>query len=129
MITTPYIKMTGFTDVELYLCVPRYPSVARNDCLIGPCALFPCCQIPEVYTPLLERLLVVQIDSFPQYSERMQIVCCRSILKVLVAMASKGPVLWSFISSVGMLIMSTIVMQSSTGYDVCCRGQTAVDNL
>ncbi|KAJ0059871.1 hypothetical protein NL108_014572, partial [Boleophthalmus pectinirostris] len=57
-------------------------------------------KIPEVYTPLLERLLVVQIDSFPQYSERMQITCCRAILKVLVAMASKGPVLWSFISSV-----------------------------
>ncbi|KAM6971354.1 DNA-dependent protein kinase catalytic subunit isoform 1-T1 [Tautogolabrus adspersus] len=57
-------------------------------------------KIPEVYTPLLERLLVVQIDSFPQYSERMQSACYRSILKVLVAMASKGPVLWSFISSV-----------------------------
>ncbi|KAK7881228.1 hypothetical protein WMY93_029637 [Mugilogobius chulae] len=57
-------------------------------------------KIPEVYTPLLERLLVVQIDSFPQYSERMQITCCRAVLKVLVAMASKGPVLWSFISSV-----------------------------
>ncbi|KAM4606662.1 DNA-dependent protein kinase catalytic subunit [Polymixia lowei] len=57
-------------------------------------------KIPEVYTPLLERLLVVQIDTFPQYSERMQYACSRSILKVLVAMASKGPVLWSFISSV-----------------------------
>ncbi|KAM9337515.1 DNA-dependent protein kinase catalytic subunit [Symphorus nematophorus] len=57
-------------------------------------------KIPEVYTPLLERLLVVQIDSFPQYSEKMQNTCCRAILKVLVAMASKGPVLWSFISSV-----------------------------
>ncbi|XP_069007483.1 DNA-dependent protein kinase catalytic subunit [Embiotoca jacksoni] len=57
-------------------------------------------KIPEVYTPLLERLLVVQIDSYPQCSERMQTACCRSILKVLVAMASKGPVLWSFISSV-----------------------------
>ncbi|MEQ2314116.1 hypothetical protein AMECASPLE_008745, partial [Ameca splendens] len=57
-------------------------------------------KIPEVYTPLLERLLVVQIDSFPQYSERMQFACSRSILKVFVAVASKGPVLWSFISSV-----------------------------
>ncbi|XP_034415705.1 DNA-dependent protein kinase catalytic subunit [Cyclopterus lumpus] len=57
-------------------------------------------KIPEVYTPLLERLLVVQIDSFPQYSKRMQTACCRSILKVLVAIASKGPVLWGFISSV-----------------------------
>ena len=54
-----------------------------------------------MYTPLLERLLVVQIDSYPQYSERMQSACGRAILKVLVAMASKGPVLWSFISSVG----------------------------
>ncbi|XP_061121318.1 DNA-dependent protein kinase catalytic subunit isoform X2 [Syngnathus typhle] len=57
-------------------------------------------KVPEVYTPLLERLVVVQIDSFPQYSEKMQITCCRAIIKVLVAMASKGPVLWSFISSV-----------------------------
>uniref|UniRef100_A0A3Q1J9C8 DNA-dependent protein kinase catalytic subunit n=1 Tax=Anabas testudineus TaxID=64144 RepID=A0A3Q1J9C8_ANATE len=57
-------------------------------------------KIPELYTPLLERLIVVQIDSFPQYSDRMQTTCSRSILKVLVAIASKGPVLWSFISSV-----------------------------
>ncbi|XP_068566169.1 DNA-dependent protein kinase catalytic subunit [Cebidichthys violaceus] len=64
------------------------------------CVLVHLDKIPEVYTPLLERLLVVQIDSFPQYSERMQTACCRSILKVLVAVASKGPVLWGFISSV-----------------------------
>lgn len=67
-----------------------------------------CAQVPEVYTPLLERLLVVQIDSFPQYSERMQFACSRSILKVFVAVASKGPVLWSFISSVGMLSQQTL---------------------
>uniref|UniRef100_A0A8C7SFV7 DNA-dependent protein kinase catalytic subunit n=1 Tax=Oncorhynchus mykiss TaxID=8022 RepID=A0A8C7SFV7_ONCMY len=60
-------------------------------------------KIPEVYTPVLERLLVVQIDSFPQYSVRMQPTCTRAIVKVLVAMASKGPVFWSFISSVGEL--------------------------
>lgn len=60
-------------------------------------------QVPEVYTPVLERLLVVQVESFPQYSEKMQSACCRSILKVLVAMASKGPVMWGFISSVGAL--------------------------
>lgn len=59
-----------------------------------------------MYTPLLERLLVVQIDSYPQYSERMQGACCKSILKVLVATASKGPVLWSFISSVGTLVVT-----------------------
>ncbi|KAJ3611495.1 hypothetical protein NHX12_021510 [Muraenolepis orangiensis] len=64
------------------------------------CVLIHLDKIPEVYTPLLERLLVVQMDSYPQYSERMQIACGRAILKVLVAMASKGPVLWSFISSV-----------------------------
>lgn len=58
-------------------------------------------QIPEVYTPVLERLLVVQMDSFPQYSQRMQYATCRSIIKVFVAMAVRGPVLWSFTSSVG----------------------------
>ncbi|TNN65126.1 DNA-dependent protein kinase catalytic subunit [Liparis tanakae] len=70
-------------------------------------------KIPEVYTPLLERLLVVQIDSFPQYGERMQVVCCRSILKVLVAMASKGPVLWGFISSVGRSPMCTMHLKAT----------------
>ncbi|XP_067836012.1 DNA-dependent protein kinase catalytic subunit isoform X2 [Heptranchias perlo] len=57
-------------------------------------------KIPGVYTPVLERLLVVQIDGFPQYSVRMQPVCCRSIVKVFIALAGKGPVLWSFISTV-----------------------------
>lgn len=57
-------------------------------------------RIPEVYTPVLERLLVVQMDSFPQYSQRMQNATCRSIVKVFIAMAVRGPVLWSFTSSV-----------------------------
>ncbi|XP_029447109.1 DNA-dependent protein kinase catalytic subunit isoform X2 [Rhinatrema bivittatum] len=56
--------------------------------------------IPEVYTPVLERLLVVQIDSFSQYSAKMQSTCCRSIIKVFLALAGKGPVLWNFISTV-----------------------------
>ncbi|XP_058033644.1 DNA-dependent protein kinase catalytic subunit [Ahaetulla prasina] len=56
--------------------------------------------IPEIYTPVLERLMIVQIDSFPQYSARMQTVCCRSIVKVFLALAAKGPVLWSFMSTV-----------------------------
>uniref|UniRef100_A0A8C6YCR5 DNA-dependent protein kinase catalytic subunit n=1 Tax=Naja naja TaxID=35670 RepID=A0A8C6YCR5_NAJNA len=56
--------------------------------------------IPEIYTPVLERLMIVQIDSFPQYSTRMQTVCCWSIVKVFLALAAKGPVLWSFMSTV-----------------------------
>lgn len=56
---------------------------------------------------------MVQLDSFPQYSERMQNACCKSILKVLLAMASKGPVLWGFISSVGMSIMSVMCRKAT----------------
>uniref|UniRef100_A0A8V5FUE0 DNA-dependent protein kinase catalytic subunit n=1 Tax=Melopsittacus undulatus TaxID=13146 RepID=A0A8V5FUE0_MELUD len=56
--------------------------------------------IPEVYTPVLEHLVVLQINSFPQYSEKMQVVCCRSIIKVFLALSEKGPVLWSFVSTV-----------------------------
>ncbi|XP_062426360.1 DNA-dependent protein kinase catalytic subunit [Rhea pennata] len=56
--------------------------------------------IPEVYTPVLEHLVVIQIDSFPQYSEKMQSVCCRSIIKIFLALTGKGPILWSFISTV-----------------------------
>uniref|UniRef100_A0A8C4UCZ7 DNA-dependent protein kinase catalytic subunit n=1 Tax=Falco tinnunculus TaxID=100819 RepID=A0A8C4UCZ7_FALTI len=56
--------------------------------------------IPEVYTPVLEHLVVLQINSFPQYSEKMQLLCCRSIIKVFLALSGKGPVLWSFLSTV-----------------------------
>uniref|UniRef100_A0A8C3U087 DNA-dependent protein kinase catalytic subunit n=1 Tax=Catharus ustulatus TaxID=91951 RepID=A0A8C3U087_CATUS len=56
--------------------------------------------IPEVYTPVLEHLVVLQISSFPQYSEKMQPVCCRSIIKVFLSLSGKGPILWSFISTV-----------------------------
>ncbi|XP_006170510.1 DNA-dependent protein kinase catalytic subunit [Tupaia chinensis] len=56
--------------------------------------------VPEAYTPVLEHLMVVQIDSFPQYSAKMQMVCCRAILKVFLALAEKGPVLWKCISTV-----------------------------
>uniref|UniRef100_A0A803W9J0 DNA-dependent protein kinase catalytic subunit n=1 Tax=Ficedula albicollis TaxID=59894 RepID=A0A803W9J0_FICAL len=56
--------------------------------------------IPEVYTPVLEHLVVLQISSFPQYSEKMQPVCFRSIIKVFLSLSGKGPVLWSFISTV-----------------------------
>ncbi|KAM3927958.1 DNA-dependent protein kinase catalytic subunit [Leptodactylus fuscus] len=56
--------------------------------------------IPEIYTPVLERLLVVQIETFPQYSSKMQYLCSRSIIKVFLSLAGKGPVLWSLISTV-----------------------------
>ncbi|KAM5211726.1 DNA-dependent protein kinase catalytic subunit isoform 1-T1 [Hipposideros larvatus] len=56
--------------------------------------------VPEVYTSVLEHLMVVQIDSFPQYSPKMQLVCCRAIVKVFLALAEKGPVLWNCISTV-----------------------------
>ncbi|KAF3703361.1 DNA-dependent protein kinase catalytic subunit [Channa argus] len=84
-------------------------------------------KIPEVYTPLLERLIVVQIDSFPQYSERMQTVCSRSILKVLVAIASKGPVLWSFISSVENILCNVFVdpLQDSGFFDGAFESQNS----
>ncbi|XP_036194617.1 DNA-dependent protein kinase catalytic subunit [Myotis myotis] len=56
--------------------------------------------VPEVYTSVLEHLMVVQIDSFPQYSPKMQLVCCKAIVKVFLALAEKGPVLWNCINTV-----------------------------
>ncbi|XP_036089192.1 DNA-dependent protein kinase catalytic subunit [Rousettus aegyptiacus] len=56
--------------------------------------------VPEVYTSVLEHLMVVQIDRFPQYSPKMQSVCCRAIVKVFLALAEKGPVLGNCISTV-----------------------------
>uniref|UniRef100_A0A8U8BGC8 DNA-dependent protein kinase catalytic subunit n=1 Tax=Geospiza parvula TaxID=87175 RepID=A0A8U8BGC8_GEOPR len=57
-------------------------------------------KVPEVYTPVLEHLVVLQINSFPQYTEKMQLVCCRSIIKVFLSLSGKGAVLWTFISTV-----------------------------
>ncbi|XP_023688567.2 DNA-dependent protein kinase catalytic subunit isoform X1 [Paramormyrops kingsleyae] len=56
--------------------------------------------IPEVYTPVLEHLLVLQIDCFPQYSPKMMSACSCCIIKIFMAMARKGPVLWNFLSTV-----------------------------
>ena len=115
-------------------------EIHTNDFLIWSPASCPWPQVPEVYTPLLERLLVVQIDSFPQFSERMQTTCCRSILKVLVAIASKGPVLLSFIGSVGtVILMTTLYLNqmakafyaetfgiAASNIFNCCKQQAAV---
>ncbi|KAF3836111.1 hypothetical protein F7725_028669 [Dissostichus mawsoni] len=73
-------------------------------------------QLPSFLDSIASVLIHLdKIDNFPQYSERVQSVCCRSILKVLVAMASKGPVLWSFISSVGPRWWSISISQMRTG--------------
>uniref|UniRef100_A0A8C0RSE2 DNA-dependent protein kinase catalytic subunit n=1 Tax=Canis lupus familiaris TaxID=9615 RepID=A0A8C0RSE2_CANLF len=56
-------------------------------------------RVPEVYTPVLEHLMVAQIDSFPQYSPKMQSVCCKALVKVFLALGGKGPVLWNCIST------------------------------
>lgn len=37
----------------------------------------------------------------------MQLVCCKSIVKVFLALAGKGPVLWSFMSTVGEFLIIT----------------------
>ncbi|KAK1173766.1 DNA-dependent protein kinase catalytic subunit [Acipenser oxyrinchus oxyrinchus] len=87
-----YLTETDTEDDNVYQLPSFLDSIAS--------VIFHLDRIPEVYTPVLERLLVVQIDSFPQYSPRMQPVCCRSIVKVFIALAGKGPVLWSFISTV-----------------------------
>ncbi|MBN3311515.1 PRKDC kinase, partial [Atractosteus spatula] len=87
-----YLTETDTEDDNVYQLPSFLDSIAS--------VLFHLDRIPEVYTPVLERLLVVQIDSFPQYSQRMQPACCRAIVKVFVAMAGKGPALWSFISTV-----------------------------
>uniref|UniRef100_H3B272 DNA-dependent protein kinase catalytic subunit n=1 Tax=Latimeria chalumnae TaxID=7897 RepID=H3B272_LATCH len=87
-----YLTETDTEDDNVYQLPSFLQSIAS--------VLFHIDRIPEVYTPVLERLLVVQIDSFAQYSQKMQPTCCKSIVKVFLALAGKGPVLWSFISTV-----------------------------
>ncbi|KAJ8280685.1 hypothetical protein GJAV_G00057750 [Gymnothorax javanicus] len=87
-----YLTESDTEDDNMYQLPSFLDSIAS--------VLFHLDRIPEVYRPVLEHLLVVQIDCFPQYSQRMQPICCSSIIKVLVAIANKGPVLWSFIATV-----------------------------
>ncbi|KAL4648766.1 DNA-dependent protein kinase catalytic subunit isoform X1 [Arapaima gigas] len=87
-----YLTESDTQDDNVYQLPSFLDSIAS--------VLFHLDQIPEVYTPVLERLLVLQIDSYPQYSQKMMPTCCRSIIKVLTALAGKGPVLWNFISTV-----------------------------
>ncbi|XP_043921659.1 DNA-dependent protein kinase catalytic subunit [Protopterus annectens] len=87
-----YLTETDTEEDNLYQLPSFIHSIAS--------VIFHMDAIPEIYTPVLERLLVVQIDNFPSYSQKMQPVCCNAIVKVFLALAGKGPVLWSFISTV-----------------------------
>uniref|UniRef100_A0A8C3TYH6 DNA-dependent protein kinase catalytic subunit n=1 Tax=Catharus ustulatus TaxID=91951 RepID=A0A8C3TYH6_CATUS len=80
--------------------------------------------IPEVYTPVLEHLVVLQISSFPQYSEKMQPVCCRSIIKVFLSLSGKGPILWSFISTVAMCLTNIVSLQDLFGIETSGSEET-----
>ncbi|XP_062835416.1 DNA-dependent protein kinase catalytic subunit [Anolis carolinensis] len=87
-----YLTETETIDDHVYQLPSFLQSIAS--------VIFHLDEIPEVYTPVLERLIVVQIDSFPQYSVKMQSACCKSIVKIFLALAGKGPVLWSFTGTV-----------------------------
>ncbi|XP_042616499.1 DNA-dependent protein kinase catalytic subunit-like isoform X2 [Cyprinus carpio] len=87
-----YLTETDWDDDSVYQLPSFLDSIAS--------VLVQLDRIPGVYTPVLERLLVVQMDSFHQYSQTMQHTTCRSIIRVFVAMAVRGPVFWSFTSSV-----------------------------
>ncbi|XP_029105413.1 DNA-dependent protein kinase catalytic subunit-like [Scleropages formosus] len=87
-----YLTESDTQDDNVYQLPSFLDSIAS--------VLFHLDRIPEVYTPVLEHLLVLQIDCFPQYSQRMMPTCCRSVVKVLTALAGKGPILWNFISTV-----------------------------
>lgn len=54
----------------------------------------------EVYILVLEYFVVMQIDSFLQYSLKMQLVCCRVIVKVFLVLVVKGLVFRNCISIV-----------------------------
>uniref|UniRef100_G3T7P6 DNA-PKcs N-terminal domain-containing protein n=1 Tax=Loxodonta africana TaxID=9785 RepID=G3T7P6_LOXAF len=87
-----FLTQTDTPDDHVY----QMPSFLQS---IGSVLLY-LDTVPEVYTPVLEHLMVVHIDSFPQYSPKMQVVCCRAIVKVFLALADKGPVLWNCIGTV-----------------------------
>ncbi|XP_040828526.1 DNA-dependent protein kinase catalytic subunit [Ochotona curzoniae] len=76
--------------------------------------------VPEAYTPVLEHLLVVQIDNFPQYSPKMQSVCCKAIVRLFLVLVEKGPVLQNCVSTVvhqGLIRICSkpVVLQKGSG--------------
>ncbi|XP_042541900.1 DNA-dependent protein kinase catalytic subunit [Dipodomys spectabilis] len=87
-----FLTQTETTDDHVYQMPTFLQSIAS--------VLLYLDTVPEVYTPVLEHLMVAQIDNFPQYSPKMQSLCCKAIVKVFLALAEKGPVLWNCISTV-----------------------------
>ncbi|XP_004680100.1 PREDICTED: DNA-dependent protein kinase catalytic subunit [Condylura cristata] len=87
-----YLTQTDTAEDNIY----QMPSFLQSIASVLLCLD----SVPEVYTPVLEHVMVLQIDSFPQYSPKMQSVCCKAIVKVFLALAEKGPVLWNCISTV-----------------------------
>ena len=63
--------------------------------------LFFCLQLSDTFLAALERLMIVQIGSYPRMPHRHRFLCDRSVLLILIALAPKGPTLKNFLSKVG----------------------------
>ncbi|GAB5583955.1 DNA-dependent protein kinase catalytic subunit isoform X1 [Prionailurus iriomotensis] len=103
-----FLTQTDTVDDHIY----HMPSFLQS---VGSVLLY-LDTVPEVYTPVLEHLIVAQIDSFPQYSPKMQSVCCKAIVKVFLALVGKGPVLWNCISTVEPVILQKGAESESEDY-------------
>ncbi|XP_071796803.1 DNA-dependent protein kinase catalytic subunit-like [Asterias amurensis] len=56
--------------------------------------------LSDTFLAALERLMIVQIGSYPRMPHRHQFLCDRSVLLILIALAPKGPTLKNFLSKV-----------------------------
>ena len=59
-------------------------------------------QISDSILASLERLVVVLFNNFTRLAKGFKFLCCKSIVRMLFNLSSKGAILRSFLSEVGM---------------------------
>lgn len=71
----------------------------------------------ETFVLVLERLLVLQIENYPKLSKKIHPRIFMSVMKVLLAVATKGALFKGFLNRVGKYEMATdeVNLELNTG--------------
>lgn len=64
-------------------------------------------QISDFILASLERLVVVLFNNFTRLTKESRFICCKSLVRMLFNLSSKGAVLKRFLSEVGMYLFNT----------------------
>ena len=99
--------------------ITRYPArrnIVLMELVLDEIDLLFLLQISHAFLSFLERLVVVLIEKFPELGRGPQFLCCKAMLKLFLALATKGASLKSFLSQIGKSFHLQFMLYS---YDLC----------